>query len=125
VIQTPGTREQRRELADFRLFQVSRNASTVLACPFRTIWNLIDRPLLHFSEEPLSLDPIFAGHFQRIIEGFFRAIDGTQDWFTVGDLDKLITFCLDHIDILTDHQILYRFVTDFAHILEVMTRMHP
>jgi hypothetical protein len=38
-------------------------------------------------------------------------------------LDKLINFCLDHIDILADHQILYRFVTDFAHILEVMTRM--
>jgi hypothetical protein len=124
-LQKRGTPAHRAMLAKFRFFQPNRNASTVLAYPSRSIWALVEETrlsgpqslharLLLFLSEPLSKNPIFAGHFQRIIQWFFRASNRASDWLTDTGCAKLIEFCLENVNILAYQELLTRIITDFS-----------
>jgi hypothetical protein len=111
----------------FRLAQLNRNASTVLGNPFRKLWNAIDRDaragddyvsrrILDFPTTKFSTDPVFAGHWQRIIENFFHC-----GWDLTGrgdDIKRMIDFCISHIEILPYQQLLTHFPIDFPQFLD-------
>jgi hypothetical protein len=127
-----GSLDQQAQLARFTIFQPNRNASTVLAYPSRALWELIeprrddgsssslrDRVLTFLDPENcLRLSPIFAGHFQRIIECFLRLSAELDQWFPAARLQSLVDFCLENIDILAYQQLITHLMSDFATRLE-------
>jgi hypothetical protein len=107
---------------------MNRKAATVLVNPSPGLWRMIDATrsavrsvhsrLLAFIDSPVNVDPGFAGHFQRIIEAFFR--DGTDslgEWLDEEALHKLVRFCIRHVDVLAYQQLLSDLLAKFPGVL--------
>jgi hypothetical protein len=122
----------------FRLGQPSRNAATVLSSPNRKLWAelskrepnvgeaVFDR-VFNFvaGEEPEMVKEAekkygisYAGHFQRIVESFFRQ---DEDWIPESRQSEfyfhLFRNLLDYVDTLAYQQLLFIFVLDLPFIL--------
>jgi hypothetical protein len=116
----------------FKLYQLNRNASTVLASPSTKLRNLFREErcskgyqmLLDFIGSDLALDTLFAGHFQRILESFFRAF---RDWqaLLTDNAPKLIGFILTNCHILPYQQLVCHLVVDFSNVLDLWEHMMP
>jgi hypothetical protein len=100
---------------DLRLYQINRNAATLLASPWRKLWEAMSRArlrehddypfrlLLTFIDGPLARDAMFAGHFQCVFETFIRC---SRDWITDEELDRILRFAIANINIQAYNQLI-------------------
>jgi hypothetical protein len=111
----------------FRLYQIHRNASNVLAHPSKRIHaiarddpaqflyrTLADFPFAVFPPEVL---PVFAGHFERILECTFRQGGPGVD-LILAKLLAILDKAIENPNVLTYQQLLTSFITEFSSVLE-------
>ena len=109
----------------FRIYQLNRNASNIICYPSQSLKDLIMQDgylfevLMKWEEYPTSTEPIFAGHFARIIERvlLFDSEDLLEKKF---DLRKLITFCISHVDILAYQGLLSHLALESNELFETV-----
>jgi serine/threonine protein kinase len=115
-----GPTDVREKLSKFRLFQVNRTAAAILSDPSPRLEDLMigamndedasGLPLCErffaFLDSPSSHNPMFVGHFQRILDWLLRYAANDARWFNPRIFSLLVRFCVDNGDILACQQIL-------------------
>jgi hypothetical protein len=122
----------RDKLPTTRLQQPSRNAALVLWAPSRSIWERLEEPAHRATRDEVvklvqafiqdkkrQKHPIYAGHFQRILEAFLRR---GEDWVPPGPgrkpfYDAVIAAAHRHVRVLAYQQLLTQFALDFPFVL--------
>lgn len=110
----------------WKIYQINRNASTILSAASRKIQEMIRsstflrKQLENFispENSKYNLDPLLAGHFQRIFEAFMRSSERGALKLDV-DIRSIVAFCIEHVDISAYQQLLLHLGTDFKDVLE-------
>ncbi|OHT07556.1 hypothetical protein TRFO_05190 [Tritrichomonas foetus] len=115
----------KNENPNYKILQLNRNASNLLAHCFTKFMDevvkdpckRVARRLRNFiNDSKNNTNPIICGHFQRIIENYFRHepdefTTDLNDGFT---LDKLVDFLIDHVNILPYRELLSDILSEFS-----------
>jgi hypothetical protein len=111
----------------YRLFQVNRNASTLLAYASQRLCddllltdNFFMDEILRFPRLGLAENATFAGHWQRLIEMFLRRCPRKKLTERSEDLKHLFNFIITHADILAYQYLISRLITDFQDALAIV-----
>jgi hypothetical protein len=110
------------------LWALSRNASVIFSQPTRKLWEAIRndtnegafKVLFNFIKGRLNRHPVFAGHFQRILETFLfanRVYIAAFDKYKDGIID-VIRFAIDNVDILAYQHFLCNLGIEHRHALD-------
>jgi hypothetical protein len=136
VIRWALTLENNERLPDvdsrFCLLQINRNASTVLAYPSARFYseillcdNFFTDEVLGFPDTSLARDPIFAGHWERLVETLIHhsGIDVLESHASA--LSKVLKFVVANTDILAYQLLVSRLLVDFQNVLAVIWPTDP
>lgn len=109
----------------FRIFQLNRNASSILCFPSQKLKDMLMKDgylfevLTNWEHSETVSDPIFAGHFARVVERviLFDSEDLKERNF---DLRKLIRFCINNVEILAYQGLLSHLALESTELFETI-----
>jgi hypothetical protein len=109
-------------IATFKLYQINKNAATFLSSTGRRVGALVSKSqyahafVRNFIHTSVSLNPMFAGHFQRIVEAFLRSDIAQLD--NPVFMDPFIVFAIENINVLAYQQLMCHIVVDIPVALD-------
>ena len=116
-----------QDISKYKMLQLNRNASNILSQYFAKFFKfavadqskMVFRRLRGFMfDKSNNTNPIICGHFQRIIENYFRNSpeEFSKDYNDGFTLDKFVDFVIDHSSIFAYRELLSDLMSEFTDI---------